>query len=61
MMETMAKIPDSTQTSLRQKLLARAAERWPQIQALHTRYRAGFAYIDATSVSYTHLTLPTKA
>ena len=48
MMETMAKIPDSTQTSLRQKLLARAAERWPQIQALHTRYRAGFAYIDAT-------------
>ncbi len=48
MMETMAKIPDSTQTSLRQKLLARAAERWPQIQTLHTRYRAGFAYIDAT-------------
>ena len=48
MMEIMAKIPDSTQTSLRQKLLARAAERWPQIQALHTRYRAGFAYIDAT-------------
>ena len=48
MMETMAKIPDSTQTSLRQKLLARATERWPQIQTLHTRYRAGFAYIDAT-------------
>ncbi|MGH8882391.1 MAG: hypothetical protein ACRD0P_34450 [Stackebrandtia sp.] len=44
----MAKIPESTQTSLRQKLLARAAERWPQIEALHTRYRAGFAYIDAT-------------
>ena len=21
---------------------------WPQIQTLHTRYRAGFAYIDAT-------------
>ena len=48
MMETMAKIPDSTQTSLRQKLLARAAERWPQIQTLHTHYRAGFAYIEAT-------------
>lgn len=44
----MAKIPDSTQTSLRQKLLSRAAERWPQVQTLHTRYRAGFAYIDAT-------------
>ena len=44
----MAKIPESTQTSLRQRLLARAAERWPQIEQLHTRYRAGFAYIDAT-------------
>jgi hypothetical protein len=47
-MTTMAKIPESTQTSLRQRLLARAAERWPQIEQLHTRYRAGFAYIDAT-------------
>ena len=47
-MSTMAKIPESTQTSLRQRLLARAGERWPQIEALHTRYRAGFAYIDAT-------------
>ncbi len=43
----MAKIPESTQTSLRQRLMARAAERWPQIEQLHTRYRAGFAYIDA--------------
>lgn len=40
MMRNMAKIPDSTQTSLRQRLLARAEERWPQIVALHTRYRA---------------------
>ena len=47
-MTTMAKIPESTQTSLRQRLLARADERWPQIDELHTRYRAGFAYIDAT-------------
>ena len=44
----MAKIPESTQTSLRQRLLARAGDRWPQIDKLHTRYRAGFAYIDAT-------------
>jgi hypothetical protein len=48
MMRDMAKIPDSTQTSLRQRLLARGRERWPQIETLHTRYRAGFAYIDAT-------------
>ncbi len=44
----MAKIPDSTQISMRQRLLARARERWPQINELHTRYRGGFAYIDAT-------------
>ncbi len=48
MMRNMAKIPDSTQTSLRQRLLARAEERWPQLETIHTRYRAGFAYIDAT-------------
>ncbi len=47
-MTTMAKIPESTQTSLRQRLLARAEERWPQIKHLHTRYRAGFAYVDVT-------------
>ena len=48
MMRNMAKIPDSTQTSLRQRLLARAEERWPQLETIHTRYRAWFAYIDAT-------------
>lgn len=48
MMKPMARIPESTQTSLRQRLLGRAEERWPQIETLHTRYRAGFAYIDAT-------------
>lgn len=42
-MTRMAKIPESTQTSLRQRLLARVAEHWPQIEQLHTRYRAGFA------------------
>ncbi len=47
-MPDVAKIPDSTQISLRQKLLARAGERWPEINELHTRYRGGFAYIDAT-------------
>jgi len=32
----------------RQRVLARARERWPQITELHTHYRGGFAYIDAT-------------
>ena len=53
----MAKIPESTQTSLRQRLLARARERWPDIDQLHTRYRGGFAYIDATLVGGDQLKL----
>src|SRR4029453_18450933 len=43
----MAQIPPSTQTSLRQRLTSHARDRWPQINQIHTRYRAGFAYIDA--------------
>jgi len=43
----MPKIPTSTQTSLRQRLSSHAEQRWPQIQQIQTRYRAGFAYIDA--------------
>ncbi|WP_427017773.1 hypothetical protein ACQCSX_03935 [Pseudarthrobacter sp. P1] len=43
----MARIPDSTKTSLHQHLSARAAERWPQIERIEVRFRAGFAYVDA--------------
>lgn len=43
---TMAKIPESTQTSLRQRLSARARERWPDLVEVKVRYRAGFAYVD---------------
>ena len=43
----MAKIPTSTQTSLWQRLTSHAEQRWPQISRINTRYRAGFAYIDA--------------
>lgn len=42
----MAKIPDSTQTSLRQRLSARARQRWPELVDVQVRYRAGFAYLD---------------
>lgn len=38
-MATMARIPESTPTSLRQRLLARAGERWPEIDQLHTGCR----------------------
>ena len=46
-MGTMAKIPDSTKSSLDQRLNQRARERWPQIRRIDTRFRAGFGYVDA--------------
>jgi hypothetical protein len=45
---TVAKYPDSTKTSLEQRLRARARERWPQIASLHIRHRGNFSYVDAT-------------
>jgi hypothetical protein len=41
----MAKPPESTRTSLRQRLAARAAERWPQLTGVDVRYRGEFAYV----------------
>jgi hypothetical protein len=46
-MWTMAKIPESTQSSLGQRLSARAGERWPEVTEVRVRCRAGFAYVDA--------------
>lgn len=43
----MAKIPDSTKTSLPQRLTAHARQRWPTLADVQVRYRAGFAYVDA--------------
>jgi hypothetical protein len=42
----MAKIPESTQSSLRRRLSARARERWPALARVQVRYRAAFAYVD---------------
>jgi hypothetical protein len=42
------RFPESTKTSVRQRLLTRARQRWPQITELHTRHRGVFTYIDAT-------------
>ena len=47
-MTVVAKYPDSTKTSLEQRLQARARERWPQITSLQIRHRGAFSYIDAT-------------
>ncbi|MBL7493271.1 hypothetical protein I6A60_39080 [Frankia sp. AgB1.9] len=41
----MAKPPESTKTSLRQRLVARAAERWPQLDGLTIRWHGEFAYV----------------
>ena len=41
----MAKPPESTKTSLRQRLAARAEERWPQLTGISVRYHGEFAYV----------------
>ncbi len=44
-MTGMAKVPESTMTSLQQRLTARARERWPALERVNVKQRAGFAYI----------------
>lgn len=41
----MASPPESTKTSLQQRLSARAHERWPQLSGLDVRFRSNFAYV----------------
>ncbi|MFF3437589.1 hypothetical protein [Streptosporangium sp. NPDC002721] len=41
----MARPPESTMTSLRQRLAARARERWPQLVGITVRYHGEFAYV----------------
>jgi hypothetical protein len=38
--------PESTKTSLRQRLTHHAQTRWPTLDAVNVRYRGVFAYID---------------
>ncbi len=44
-MTTMVKVPDSTKSSLEWKLRARAKDRWPDLQSVSVKHRAGFAYV----------------
>jgi hypothetical protein len=46
MMSLMPAIPESTRTSLAQRLRAHAKANWPQLTTVHVRYRAQFAYVD---------------
>jgi hypothetical protein len=41
----MARPPESTKTSLRQRLAARARDRWPQLTGITVRYHGEFAYV----------------
>ena len=41
----MARPPESTKTSLRQRLAARARERWPQLDGITVRWHGEFAYV----------------
>jgi hypothetical protein len=41
----MARPPESAKTSLRQRLAARARERWPQLADITVRYHGEFAYV----------------
>jgi len=43
----MATPPQSTKTSLQQRLSERARERWPQLAGVDVRFRAQFAYVTA--------------
>jgi hypothetical protein len=38
--------PASTKSSLTQRLTGHAHTRWPQLDAVRVRFRAGFAYVD---------------
>ncbi|HEV2918037.1 MAG TPA: hypothetical protein VG673_02170 [Actinomycetota bacterium] len=41
-----ATIPESTKTSLQQRLVARVQERWPALAGVQVRFRGRFAYVD---------------
>src|SRR5258708_27605211 len=56
-MTVVAAYPDSTKTSLEQRLRARARERWPQIASLQIRHRGNFSYVDAVLTGATTLKL----
>ena len=53
----MARYPDSTKSSLEQRLRVRARERWTQITSLQVRHRGTFSYVEATLTDATELKL----
>jgi hypothetical protein len=41
----MAAPPESTKTSLQQRLSGRALARWPQLAGVEVKFRRGYAYV----------------
>jgi hypothetical protein len=56
-MSFVVKYPDSTKTSLEQRLHARARQRWPDLASVSVRHRGSFSYIDAVLADGTTLKL----
>jgi hypothetical protein len=56
-MVLVAKYPDSTKTSLAQRLTARARERWPGLASIAVRHRGAFSYVDGVLADGTTLRL----
>lgn len=56
-MNTVAKYPDSTKSSLEYRLRTRARERWPQLASIAVRHRANFSYVDGVLPDGTTLKL----
>ncbi len=52
----MAKVPESTKSSLQPRLNERARRRWPALAGVSVRHRAGFAYV--TGHTHDHQELP---
>ena len=56
-MNAVVHYPDSTKTSLQQRLTARARDRWPELASVEVRHRANFSYIDGVLPDGTTLKL----
>jgi hypothetical protein len=56
-MTVVVNYPDSTKTSLEQRLRARARQRWPDLTAVSVRHRGNFSYVDAVLPDATTLKL----
>ena len=53
----VAKYPDSTKTSLTQRLTARARARWPDLASIAVRHHGTFSYVDGVLADGTTLRL----